>query len=84
MGEFAAGSGSFVRYAQALGATFEWVAAAVPELEAMAAAEAGPQAARHGDVLLTHPRDVKEVFMLLGGPGCQPFSQQGGEKARLV
>ena len=34
MGEFAAGSGSFVRYAKALGATFEWVAEAVPELEA--------------------------------------------------
>lgn len=30
MGEFAAGSGSFVRYAKALGATFEWVAEAVP------------------------------------------------------
>ena len=77
MGEFAAGSGSFMRYAKALGATFEWVAEAVPELEIMAAAEAGPQAARHGNVLLTHPREVKEVFMLLGGPECQPFSKAG-------
>ena len=77
MGEFAAGSGSFVRYAKALGAVFQWVAEAVPELEDMAVAEAGPQAARHGDVLLTHPRDVGDVFMLLGGPECQPFSKAG-------
>jgi len=84
MGEFAAGSGSFVRYAKALGEDFEchfkWVAEAVPELEEMAAAEAGPHAIRHGDVLDTHPRDVGDVFMLLGGPECQPFSKAGYQR----
>ena len=84
MGEFAAGSGSFVRYAKALGEGFEchfkWVAEAVPELEEMAAAEAGPHAIRHGDVLDTHPRDVGDVFMLLGGPECQPFSKAGYQR----
>jgi site-specific DNA-cytosine methylase len=43
----------------------------------MAAAEAGPGTTRHGDVLLTHPQSVDEVFMLLGGPECQPFSRAG-------
>jgi site-specific DNA-cytosine methylase len=43
----------------------------------MAAAEAGPSTVQHGDVLLTHPQAVDEVFMLLGGPECQPFSKAG-------
>jgi site-specific DNA-cytosine methylase len=80
MGEFAAGSGSFVRYAKALGTHFKWVAEAVPELEEMAAVEAGPRAVRHGNVLVTHPQGVGDVFMLLGGPECQPFSKAGFQR----
>ena len=76
-GEFAAGSGSFVRYAKSIGIEVKWVAEKVPELEAAAAAEAGPTCKRHGDILRVHPSEVGEVFMLLGGPECQPFSNAG-------
>jgi site-specific DNA-cytosine methylase len=76
-GEFAAGSGSFVRYAKSIGIEVKWVAEKVPELEAAAAAEAGPGCQRHGDILDVHPSEVGEVFMLLGGPECQPFSKAG-------
>jgi site-specific DNA-cytosine methylase len=53
------------------------VAEKVPELEAQAAAEAGPGAVCHGDILLVHPREVGEVFVLMGGPECQSFSKAG-------
>ena len=80
IGEFAAGSGSFVRYAQHLGAVCKWVAEKVPELEVQAAKEAGAQCKRLGDVLLVHPTEVDEVFMLVGGPECQPFSAAGKKR----
>jgi hypothetical protein len=53
------------------------VAEKVPELEAQAAAEAGPGVVCHGDILLVHPREVGEVFVLMGGPECQSFSKAG-------
>ena len=52
-GEFAAGSGSFVRYANSVGIETKWVAEKVPALEAQAAAEAKDAKlaaeAAHGD-----------------------------------
>jgi site-specific DNA-cytosine methylase len=79
-GEFAAGSGSFVRYANSVGIETKWVAEKVPALEAQAAAEAGQGVVRHGDILLVHPREVGEVFLLMGGPECQSFSNAGRRK----
>jgi hypothetical protein len=38
-----------------------------------AQAEAGVEAKRFGDILEVHPTEVPDVFMLLGGPECQPF-----------
>ena len=39
--------------------------------------EAGADAKRFGDILEVHPKEVPDVFMLLGGPECQPFSKAG-------
>ena len=82
-GEIAAGTGSFIRYAKALGLECRWFSEKDTDLHAAAAAEAGPQAQAFGDLLLLNPRDLPEVdmesdfFLLIGGPECQPFSRAG-------
>ena len=79
-GEVAAGSGSFIRYARALGMECVWFSEKDKDLHPAAQREAGPQARSFGSLLSLHPHDVPEVFMLLGGPECQPFSRAGARK----
>ena len=76
-GEFAAGSGSFIRYAKHLGGKCAFFAEKEDGVAQQAQAEAGAGAKRFGDILEVHPKEVPDVFMLLGGPECQPFSKAG-------
>lgn len=86
-GEIAAGTGSFIRYAKALGMECSWFAEVDTDLHAAASAEAGPQAQVFGDLLQLHPKDLPAVdlendfFLLIGGPECQPFSRAGARQA---
>ena len=85
-GEIAAGTGSFIRYAKALGMQCKWFSEMDSDLHAAAAEEAGAEAQVFGDLLLLHPRDLPAVdlqsdfFLLIGGPECQPFSTVGKRK----
>ena len=76
-GEFAAGSGSFIRYAKHLGGKCAFFAEKEDGVAQQAQTEAGAGAKRFGDILEVHPQEVPDVFMLLGGPECQPFSKAG-------
>jgi DNA (cytosine-5)-methyltransferase 1 len=85
-GEIAAGTGSFIRYAKALGMECRWFAEVDTDLHAAASVEAGPQAQVFGDLLQLHPKDLpavdlqNEFFLLVGGPECQPFSRAGARQ----
>ena len=84
-GEVAAGSGSFIRYCSELGMECLWFAEKDTDLHEAAQAEAGPDAKCFGDLLLVHPNQLPEVpagnlFVLVGGPECQPFSRAGKGK----
>ena len=81
-GEVAAGTGSFIRYASELGMECLWFSEKDEDLHAAAQAEAGPTAECYGDLLLLDPLQLPEVpadglFLLIGGPECQPFSGAG-------
>jgi site-specific DNA-cytosine methylase len=81
-GEVAAGTGSFIRYASELGMECLWFSEKDEDLHAAAQAEAGPTAECYGDLLLLDPLQLPEVpadglFLLIGGPECQPFSRAG-------
>ena len=75
-GEPTAGAGAFIRFGQHLGGRCLWFAEQDEEAAALAHAEA-PQASAFKDLRSVHPRQVDDVFCLLGGPECQPFSLAG-------
>ena len=85
-GEIAAGTGSFIRYAKALGMKCRWFSEVDTDLHAAASNEAGPEAQAFGDLLQLHPDDLPAVdlqndfFLLIGGPECQPFSRAGARQ----
>ena len=79
-GDPAAGSGSFVRYAKALGMECSFLAEQDMVLGQMAASEAGEGVQLFGSVFDTHPSQLPHVNVLIAGPECQPFSTIGMKK----
>ena len=75
-GEPTAGAGAFIRFGQHLGGKCLWFAEQDTEAAALAQQEA-PTATAYSDLLAVNPLHVPEVFCVLGGPECQPFSAAG-------
>ena len=78
-GEPTAGAGAFIRFGQHLGGKCLFFAEHDDEAAGIAALEA-PAARRFRDICTVAPADVPEVFTLIGGPECQPFSRAGKQR----